>query len=290
VLVPVARKLNSIFKSPVIDGTGTTVIMGGFFCEEKMPKFIDLTGQRFGRLIVLERAKNRAGRVAWLCHCDCGNKKITTTKCLRNGTTRSCGCFQLDRIKETNTLHNRKPERLYQSWQDMKKRCLNKNSKHYKNYGGRGIIICDEWMHNFIAFRDWALSNGYADNLTLDRIDNNRGYEPNNCKWSTKREQNRNKRNNVIYNGKSLRYAAEEHNISWKALYSRVKRGMPVKDALTKPVKKFIKHGYKQEELKEIAKQCDISITALYSRLYRGMIMEEAKAIPRLRKRHMTEV
>ena len=147
-----------------------------------MPKLNDLTGQRFGRLTVLERTE-----LKWLCKCDCGNKKIVAGGHLVSGDTKSCGCL---RIK-----HGMRNTRLYSIWHGMKERCYNTKHKFYKHYGGRGIKVCEEWKNDFQTFADWALSHGYADNLTIDRIDVNGNYEPSNCQWATNAEQQRNKRN-----------------------------------------------------------------------------------------------
>lgn len=174
-----------------------------------MGRFIDLTGQRFGRLVVLERAeddKNKNPR--WRCRCDCGNETVVLGHHLRTGNTRSCGCFFHEKqsklmkqlcvergIKPPGCVtHNSSKTRLYNIWCGMKKRCYNSASSVYEYYGGRGITVCDEWLHSFEAFRDWALTHGYAENLTIDRIDNDKGYSPDNCRWLTLADQQRNRR------------------------------------------------------------------------------------------------
>ena len=161
-------------------------------------KLIDLTGQRFGRLTVIERAGSIHGHVAWLCRCDCGNTLTVPSDKLRSRNTQSCGCLQSDIMKEINpqihTSHGGKGTRLYYIWDSMKARCYNPQRRDFKNYGGRGITVCTEWLNDFAAFRDWALSHGYADNLTIDRIDNDGDYTPENCRWVTITEQNQHKR------------------------------------------------------------------------------------------------
>jgi len=151
-------------------------------------KKIDLTGQRFGRLVVIEEAGRASdGRVRWLCKCDCGDYTSTPcTKTLRNGTCRSCGCIERERPnKQTHGMTNTK---LFGVWNGIKQRCYNPNSKSYKTYGDRGIKVCDEWRDDFMTFHNWAIANGYKEGLTIDRIDNDGDYEPNNCRWITLQE------------------------------------------------------------------------------------------------------
>lgn len=156
---------------------------------------INLIGQQFGRLTVIERAVSPDTKNAhWLCRCKCGNYKVTTRRALVRGDVQSCGCYQRERRAQGNTIHGGHGTRLYSIWRNMKERCYKPYAPKYPLYGGRGITVCDEWLHNFSAFRDWALSNGYQNDLTLDRIDNDEGYNPDNCRWATFSEQNRNRR------------------------------------------------------------------------------------------------
>lgn len=150
-----------------------------------MRKKIDLTNKRFGRLLVLEYV----GDCKWRCLCDCGNEKFVCGSDLRLGKTQSCGCLQRERTSKANTRHKMRGTRLHNIWLGMKQRCYYKKHVRFERYGGRGIIVCDEWKNDFLKFYEWAMSNGYSDNLTLDRIDNDGNYEPSNCRWVTPKEQ-----------------------------------------------------------------------------------------------------
>lgn len=155
-----------------------------------MGKTKDLTGKKFGKLSVVEMCgKSKAGQSLWLCVCDCGNKTTVQYGNLTSGYTKSCGCLR-GRPKQTGMSHTR----IYHIWYGMKQRCYNPKSPKYKNWGGRGITLCDEWKDDFFAFRDWAIANGYREDLTIDRINVNGNYEPSNCRWATLQEQGSNKR------------------------------------------------------------------------------------------------
>lgn len=158
-----------------------------------MPKLIDLTGQKFGRLTVIERYGVRDGHAAWMCECECGNRTVVNGRWLRAGRTTSCGCYHKEMLSERSTSHGMTNSRLYRIWHNMKNRCFYSGDKHFSDYGGRGITVCDEWKNSFEAFHDWAMPNGYADNLTIDRVDNDGNYEPSNCRWITMKEQCKNR-------------------------------------------------------------------------------------------------
>lgn len=160
-----------------------------------MSEVKNLIGQRFGRLLVIDRAgSNKYGRAMWLCLCECGNKSVKQGKLLLNGHCKSCGCGEYENRVNNCTSHKLSNTRLYNIWCAMKQRCYYSKHKDYHNYGGRGIVVCDEWKNDFKSFYDWSVTHGYLDNLSIDRIDVNGNYEPKNCRWATSQEQRLNQR------------------------------------------------------------------------------------------------
>lgn len=160
----------------------------------------NLIGQKFGMLTVLEELQERkhGGRV-YKCKCDCGNISIVNKYNLTSGHTKSCGCLRKENTSKMFKTHGKRNTRLFNIWTDLKQRCYNKHNTRYKDWGGRGIAVCDEWRNEFMSFHDWALNNGYNDKLSIDRIDNNGNYEPTNCRWVTAKQQARNRRTNINY-------------------------------------------------------------------------------------------
>ena len=166
----------------------------------------DLTGHRFGRLVVLSVVDSEAGTdtpTKWLCQCDCGNLTQVQGSNLKSGGTKSCGCLQREFAKQNGQTHGGTKTRLYTIWSHMRHRCHFEWDKAYPYYGGRGIKVCEEWNADYASFREWAYASGYENHLTLERIDVNGDYCPDNCRWATKQEQNLNKRTTIRieYNG-----------------------------------------------------------------------------------------
>jgi len=253
-----------------------------------MSKFVDLTNQRFGRLTVISRAENaKRLQTQWNCMCDCGKETIIRAANLKNGTTKSCGCLQVDINKKLRTTHGKTNSDLYKVWQAMKGRTERQSDKAYKNYGGRGIFVCDEWKNDFQSFYNWATQNGYKKGLTIDRINNNDGYSPDNCRWTTSKEQNNNRRDNkyLKYDNKTMTVAewAGALGINNGILRNRLHRGWTIKDVLTNPVKNIsilYTHDNKTMTLTEWADVLGIKRKTLERRLHRGWTIKDALTKP----------
>ena len=174
-------------------------------------------GDKFGKLTVIDKANDYISpkgkhQKRWICHCDCGKDTISHDQSLKNGTSISCGCIRNECIKINMTKHGLSQSRIYAEYRAMIDRCYNKNIKCYSDYGARHIIVCDNWLNKengFINFYNWSIANGYNDNLTIDRINNNGNYEPSNCRWIPKEHQGANKRNNI-----KIKFNTEEYTLS----------------------------------------------------------------------------
>lgn len=212
---------------------------------------IDLTGMRFGRLTVIGRVEDHIypsgkHRPKWKCKCDCGNEIETTGNNLKNGDTKSCGCAHHDMLVKRNYKHgisDRHP--IYYTWCRMKERCYRENDKNYAHYGGRGITICVQWKNDFKSFYDWSINNGWAPKLSIDRIDNDGPYCPENCRWVDHKIQMNNTRLN-----RHLSYGGETHtmaewslikNIPYDVLKHRLYKGWPLEYALDAPLNSKLK-------------------------------------------------
>lgn len=212
-----------------------------------MRKFEDLTGQTFTKLTVVESIKID-GKTRWKCKCACGNVKIASKSDLKRGRVKSCGCLRKDksnknRISTHNDLASGQTERRLRSiFNGMIQRCENKRRKAYKDYGGRGIKVCSEWRNDFASFCEWSVANGYADNLSIDRIDGNGDYSPQNCRWATSLQQNNNRKDN-----RTIRFNGETHTVSeWSRIVNigketikyRLNSGWPINEVLGAPHQK----------------------------------------------------
>ena len=203
-------------------------------------KLQDLSGQRFGRLVVIERAENVGKRTMWKCKCDCGSICIKEAHSLKIGETQSCGCLQKQVVSYTSRTHGFSKEPLYRIWLKMKERCYNPHNKSYKDYGGRGITICSSWLSDYTSFREWALENGYQKGLEIDRIDNDSEYSPINCRWANRKIQANNRRTNrfLDFNGqrKTIAQWSDISGISQSLIKARIdKLGWSITKALSTP-------------------------------------------------------
>lgn len=203
--------------------------------NKRSHNFKDLTNQKFNFLTVIQLDKIKNGVTYWLCKCDCGKIRSVSRSHLKSGHTKSCGCKRdCKSIRNPAYKHGKRKTRLYQIWSNMKTRCYNSNNKRYKNYGARGIIICDEWLdkeNGFMNFYNWAIKNGYQENLTIDRIDVNGNYKPNNCRWVNMKKQQNNRTNNMLIKYKNEIHTLQEwseklpNNISSSLLRYRILNG-----------------------------------------------------------------
>lgn len=190
----------------------------------------NLVGKKFGRLqVVAFDHMDKKGNSYWLCECECGNTSIVRRSHLISGDTASCGCKLTDFNKQNHTKHGMTNEPIYKSWYSMKHRCNNPNAANYDGYGGRGITVCNEW-NDFNDFYEWSISHGYRPGLSIDRIDNNGNYSPENCRWTTSSEQANNKRDTIFvtYNGqtRSIAQWARLFDVIYSTLSRRIKRGV----------------------------------------------------------------
>jgi hypothetical protein len=208
-------------------------------------KILDLTGRRFGRLTVIEFDGTKIHhRAYWKCRCECGQVKSICGHDLTTGYTKSCGCLRVNNGYRQLIKHGNSKIKLYYVYQSMKQRCNNKNHHAYKDYGGRGIKVCDEWVSDFTVFQDWAIKNGYKENagLSIDRINVNGNYCPKNCRWAIIDTQSNNKRSN-----KYLEINGERHSIAeWtkklggsaSLIHARLRKGWSIEQALLRPIRR----------------------------------------------------
>lgn len=203
----------------------------------------NLEGQRFGRALVISKAGSMDGKIFWNCVCDCGKEFKTYTYYLTGGKMKSCGCWMKEHRKNGfYRTHSLSSTSIYKLYRGIKRRCYNSHEHNYYNYGGRGINMCEEWRNDFIKFYNWALENGYEKGLQIDRIDNEKGYSPDNCKFSTAKEQANNRRSNIVieYEGRTqtLTQWCEEFNFNYDCIRQRIAKGWDVYKALFTEVRK----------------------------------------------------
>lgn len=257
----------------------------------------DLTGRQFGRLTVLGEAERDMGKGrSWFCKCSCGNTIITTTYKLKHGVKKSCGCLQREIGRINFTKHGEAHSRLHEVWKGIKSRCYNPKHSSYKNYGGRGIEMCNEWKDNYACFRDFMLSIGYDDKLpsgqqTVERIDVNGNYEPKNCTLITKAEQNFNKRSNhlITYKGvtKTITEFANELKLDVDTILNRINNyGYTIEEALERPIRKCShKNAPKYEvdgevlTLREWAEKFDMTRSQFKSKIRRKSVEEAVREL-----------
>lgn len=264
--------------------------------ERKGNGFKNLIGKKYGQLTVIGLSDKMSGRKSyWYCQCDCGNEVKVRSDRLTTGNTLSCGCLKKaqDRINLTKFhRHKESHTKLYGTWLNIKQRCLNPNNKSYVNYGGRGITICKEWSESYENFRDWSLNNGYADNLSIDRIDVNGNYEPSNCRWANAKQQANNRRSNleITYNSetKTLMQWAEVFNLPYSAVIQRYKRGVR-EDELFAPLNikympKVVSYNGESHNLAEWARIYNLNRRTVQERYNKGIKPPELFEKPKKRQ------
>lgn len=217
--------------------------MGRTYSKYDDPKWI---GQKFNFMTIIGVEYTQRGWY-WRCKCDCGEERLSSPYKIINGTTKSCGCKKVDRCHDMTSKyrikHGGKKERLYGIWHGMKQRCYDSSCKDFDRYGKRGICVCENWRNDYNAFREWSINNGYDSKKTIDRIDVNGNYAPDNCRWITLEEQNRNKEETIYleYNGerKSLADWCDDLGIKYQTVYARIyHNGWSVNRALSTPVQR----------------------------------------------------
>lgn len=213
-----------------------------------MARALDITNMRSGMLVAVRRSSKQDayGHTYWLCKCDCGRECYSLPSRIKDQSMRSCGC---SKYKNHFIKHGMTNTRLYKTWQDMKSRCFRRANKDYMLYGGRGITVCKEWLHDFQTFHDWAIVNGYENPLEIDRINTNGNYEPSNCRFATRKEQTNNTRSNrfLSYNGEvhTMSEWCDKLGFSYTVVRSRLNQcHWSVEKALSTPVRKVVwSHG-----------------------------------------------
>ena len=205
-----------------------------------MPELIDITDVQFEHCVALRYVCGGKQGAKFLCRCECGKEFVARSVDLRKGRVKSCGCVNRRELINKNTKHGYHDHPIYFALSHIKQRCCNPKCAEYQNYGGRGITVCDEWLNNPKSFIDWSIQNGWRKGLTIDRIDNDKGYEPSNCRWVDMNVQENNKRNNhfLEYKGRRLTISqwSKEIGISRDSINYRILNGWTIEETLNTPV------------------------------------------------------
>ena len=242
-------------------------------------------GKTFSRWTIIGDKIKKHNHTYYLCKCICGTEKYVGFDNLITWKTKSCGCLRVETTQKRAKVHGKTGTRLYRVWQGIKRRCYNVNEPKYSNYGGRGIIMCDEWKNDYTAFEKWALENGYDKDAeygkcTIDRIDVDGNYEPNNCQWITSQEQNNNRTTTikVTYNGKtqSIKKWSDEIGIPYSTIIQRYENGAKIED-LFKPVSEPLTITAYGEihTVKEWSEITGLTTKAIYKRYWKHKPIEE---------------
>lgn len=256
----------------------------------------DLSGKRFGKLTVVNYAGYKTGKTGihyhlWNCKCDCGGEKVATSRDLESGHTQSCGCISHAPHRPARLTHGKSYTRLFNVWKSMKGRCYTPSCCSYERYGGRGITVCDAWKNDFQTFYDWAMENGYDETAkqgetTIDRIDVNGNYCPENCRIANKLTQANNKTDTKYYEIDGIQLTLREisvaYNIPYKTLRGRIDRGYSIQDAVYGSFSRVRRYTYKGKTytVAEMSKEFGIKGITLYRRLQAGYTVAEAIETP----------
>ena len=240
-------------------------------------------GDTFGRWTVIsDEYIGKGSNKKYLCQCSCEKQiqRYVRGWNLINGDSKSCGCLTSETVKKRRTIHGETGTRLYNLWVSMKERCNNPNNSRYHRYGGRGITVCKEWRDSFLNFKKWAYENGYQENLSIDRKDNDGNYEPSNCKWATNKEQCNNRSTNIVIKYKGVEKTAtewsKETGIDSHTIIKRYKQNRPLEEVFAKNLKNImIEYNGEIHSISEWSKIKGIERTTIWSRYDKGLRIED---------------